>query len=134
MRCPDCSKFVSMETEIDEPTIDLNNTTVSCEVHISRNCADCGTELKSADLSLECDLIEVCADLAGCFNADGTEKEGHDVTLEEDGVEPLEEGGGRYAKSYYGASVNFSVKCSCGKEASTSVTDKVAASDFEECC
>jgi hypothetical protein len=133
MRCPDCSKFVSMETEVEEPTVDLNGTSVSCEVHIARNCADCGTELKSADLSLECDLLEVCEDLKDCFNEDGTDKDGHDLTLKEDGMEPLEEGGGRYAKSYFGATVSFTVTCSCGKEQSADMTDKVAASEMEEC-
>jgi hypothetical protein len=35
---------------------------------------------------------------------------------DDDECEATEEGGGRYKKSYYGVNVNFTAKCSCGKE------------------
>lgn len=65
MRCPDCSKFVSMEN--GEPEFsgfevsvdgdaDSFSVTITGEVHLDRNCADCGTTLKAADYSIDQDI------------------------------------------------------------------------------
>lgn len=129
MRCPDCNKFVSLETETEEPTLELNGSIVSGECHVSRNCADCGTELKAADFILEMDVRE---DMPDCFKEDGQPQEGHDVDVKSSEVDSIEEGGGRYAKSYYGVSVAFTLECSCGKEFGSSIVEKLAASEFEE--
>lgn len=139
MRCPDCSKFVSLEMsdpEIDgELEIDEEGT-VTGSVRIVRCCAECGTELKEATLDFEWAPPE--ADIKGHINKEGEDK--HSLAVEEDGIEGLEEGGGRYAKSYYGATVNFRVTCSCdeAKEIADrwtldgTMSDKIAASHMEE--
>lgn len=130
MRCPDCNRFVSMETEVDD-AVDVvwDSGAVSAEVRVTRNCADCGTELKSADFLLEDDLSEHFPE---CLDKEKGDKEGHDVEVETDGVDIIEVGGGRYAKSYYGAEVSFTAKCSCGHEYSSTMNNKVAASEMEE--
>lgn len=56
MRCPDCNKFVSYandeEPEIDTEEIDgVGNYTI--EVRLPKNCAECGTELKSNSFTFE---------------------------------------------------------------------------------
>lgn len=131
MRCPDCSKFVGLE--MAEPEVnDLEvseDGTVTMNVRIVRNCAECGTELKSADLELECQV-----DVGEHGSDDEGKHKGHELTVEETSVEMIEEGGGRYKKSYYGAEVSFRVTCACDESWSVEgeVSDKVAASEMEE--
>src|SRR6516165_1086406 len=57
MRCPDCSKFVGMENgdpQVNslEVSYDSGCIEFECSVTHTRNCADCGTELKSCDYDL----------------------------------------------------------------------------------
>ena len=61
MRCPDCNKMVSYDTEMepeeqDEPK--LEGETFTAEYRRVLGCADCGTELKEATLEFD-DTIEV---------------------------------------------------------------------------
>lgn len=61
MRCPDCNKFASFDTEVDpegELTIDEEGT-ITGEVERPLNCADCSTLLKSATFSVDQDLNEI---------------------------------------------------------------------------
>jgi hypothetical protein len=124
MRCPDCSKFVGLDMA-DPEVGDLEvgeDGTVTCEVRIVRTCAECGQELKEANFSLEAQVP-----------VEGHEGEGHELSVEESSVEPIEEGGGRYAKSYYGATVNATVTCSCGKfKEDVELSDKCSASGMDE--
>lgn len=65
---------------------------------------------------------------------------GHSLTVEETGINQIEEGGGRYKKSYFGASVAYEIHCSCqsgsGKPhkpvAQGDLSDKVPASSMDE--
>lgn len=130
MRCGSCEKFVSMDMgdpEIStDLTIEINGNTASVEggVRIVRVCADCGDELKEAELELSTD-VEIPAEHIG---------EGHDIDIEQTEIDTIEESGGRYAKSYFGAQVHFHVTCSCQKEpiVEGSFSDKVAASGMDE--
>jgi hypothetical protein len=140
MRCPDCSKFVSLEFQEPEPEeMDLDydydkggpdqehvTFTVTVDVRLVRNCADCGQELKEGTLTLE-----------------GSDVLGHEMkpdcelTAEMDTTNQIEEGGGRYKKSYFGAEVEYVIRCSCQKEKDPplytgSVSDKMAASEMDE--
>jgi hypothetical protein len=48
MRCPDCNKFVSMDLG-DSPDMNIDvdaEGTINGDVTITRNCTECGTELK----------------------------------------------------------------------------------------
>lgn len=135
MRCPDCSKFASMEMqdpEVNDLTVehvgpaanpkDGEMFNVRAEVRIVRACADCGTELKEATLEM---ADEIAVKLPKGLTAE-------DVEVEEDSVEQIEEGGGRYAKSYFGATVHYKL-IGAGKTLEEGeLTDKIAASGMDE--
>jgi len=133
MRCPDCSKMVSME--FGDPylvqELNLDGASVTCTVRIVRTCAECSTELKEAYLELEDELSpDVLKDHEG---------EGHEVEIEENGIEPIEESGTRYAKSFFGAEVSYTLTCTCDKDQKEgrwsyegTLFDKIAASHMDE--
>lgn len=132
MRCPDCAKFVSMEfgdPEVEQLEVSPDGE-VACTVTLTRTCADCGNDLKTASLEMEADFTKQCKDHV---DAPG---DAHDLNITEGNVNQIEEGGGRYAKSYFGAEVCFTITCKCDPkfEVEGSVSDKVAASEMEECC
>lgn len=130
MRCPDCNKFVGLEMgdpEIEEIEIDEDGR-IDATVHIVRQCAECSTDLKEATLEMSGEIPVEIAD----------KHKGDDCELEIEGeAEAIEEGGGRYAKSYYGASVNYTVRCSCQDAKDDpiyegSLDEKIAASEMDE--
>lgn len=135
MRCPDCAKFVSME--FGEPEVEQIDVTpegeVTCSVTLTRTCADCGNDLKTASIEMELDLTEQCKDH---LNSEDSDDDTHDLEIEEGEINQIEEGGGRYAKSYFGAEVCFTITCKCDPKFTVegNVSDKVAASEMEECC
>src|ERR1039458_5610797 len=59
MRCPDCNKFTGLENgdvEINSLEANFNGEdgfNLTADVRGVRNCADCGTELKSLDMQME---------------------------------------------------------------------------------
>jgi hypothetical protein len=128
MRCPDCQKFVSLEFQ--DPEVDgleIADSTVSCTVRLVRNCGECGQEMKEANLELSTE-IEV---------PEGHSGKGHELEVEETSVDQIEEGGGRFKKSYFGATVSFAVKCSCQPASSKpllsgEMSDKIQASGMDE--
>lgn len=127
-RCGSCNKFVSLETgdpEVESLEVDEDGT-VSARVRIARTCAECGDEMKEVELDMEAEVKPPSEEDAG--------DDGHELEVEETGVVAIEEGGGRYKKSYFGAEVSFVVKCGCGceYEEAGSVSDKVAASEMED--
>lgn len=133
MRCPDCTKFVSMETgdpEVNNVEVD-DSGHVTAEVRIVRNCADCGTELKSADFTLEGDV--------DAEFADAHSGEGHTLEAEEGDSEATErsEGRGRGLRSFYGVELQVNVKCGCkaeeADETSITLADEMQASAMDEC-
>jgi len=123
MRCPDCNKFVSLEfqpPEVDDLEYDGQNVTGT--VRLTRTCAECSQELKEATLDINAEV-----------DAEWAEKhDGHNISVEFD-PEEIEEGGGRYAKSYFGAGGSIQVKCDdCNETTEVEWSDKVAASHMEE--
>lgn len=144
MRCPDCNKFVSQELqdpEVNDLTIDGSGN-VMADVRIVAACADCGTELKEANLQIEEDLSDT---LAG--HLDGDEGE-HSLEIEEEGVESIDDykttdrhgkpiKNPRYQTHLYGARVDFKVTCSCQAEGADplhcgQIEDTVEASSMDE--
>jgi len=125
IRCPGCNKFASLsmnDPEVNDLEVDESGA-VSATVRIVRTSECCGEEMKEAELALEAD-VEIGDEHRG---------EGHALEVKEDAVDPIEEGGGRYQKSYYGATVSFTVACECGKlERDGEMSDKVAASEMDE--
>jgi hypothetical protein len=144
MRCPDCNKFVSLEMsdpEIDGELAVDEDGHVTGEVHITRTCADCCTALKEAQLSLEGDVTGVASTDLGAHLAahqeaadNKKELEWWELSVENDGVDPIEETGGRFKKSYFGATVSFTIKCSCsaGFAVSGTMEGKIAAGEMDE--
>ena len=140
MRCPGCNKFASLNSE--EPQVDSleidSEGTVTCEVTLSRTSECCGEEMKTASLEMSADVSE---HLEGhiATGEEGFNEDDHDLDVEEVSVESTEKGGGRYKKSFFGATVTYAVTCSCqAKDASPlyegTLEDEVAASAMDEAC
>lgn len=143
MNCPSCNKFASLEMgeveveslEVEHESPEKNDSPVHTyivtgQVRIVRTSVCCGDEMKEATFDLET-TVEV--DPA----TDGTpaDLDFDTVEVEESGTDTVEEGGGRYAKSYFGATVEFTITIGTeGKqhEVEGSWTDKVAASGMDE--
>ena len=141
-RCPDCNKFVSLDTD-EEPEVEHLDTdddgNVTATARIVNKCGECGTELREGTVELESDCTEeVITHLkdAGIDTEvegfDVGKVEGHQLEVEEGDLGRDQEGGGRYAKSYYVALVGFTLKCSCGWEHEGELTGKIAASHMDE--
>lgn len=138
-RCPDCSRFVSVdgEQDADEQHLDVDPTesggTVTAEVRLVLACADCSTELAETYLSIQED-----------FDAPGHDDEGHELSVEVDGWErgdyyqatdrhgkPIRNP--RYQRHYYTVQGQATVRCTCQEEpiAEVELQGEEAASGFE---
>lgn len=127
MRCPDCNKFVGLETQDPEVNdLDIDDAgSISGNVRVYRQCADCSTELKETtfdiDASVE-DLPNKCGD-----------DDYHNLTIEETSCDLTESGGGRYKKNMIGFSLSYHVKCEdCSYSVTGIIEDATSASSFDE--
>ena len=132
-RCPDCNKFVGLEmqdpeTEDIEISADAEGVALSQSVRIVRNCAECGTEMKSADLELTDNVTWEEMGLKAPPEGYGK------VEVEETGVEQIEEGGGRYKKSFFGATVAYKITLNGKVLHEGDMSESVAASHMDEAC
>ena len=137
MRCPDCSKMVSLDTdvepEVDDVEVDEDGH-VTAHVRITNNCQDCGSELTEATFDLEGyaeigdhkgDDHELEAEDAG---ADRTQRSGYYDKKKGQWVNAF----GRYAKTFYGVSMDVKVTCSCGNlEVLVPMKDEIQASGMD---
>lgn len=140
MRCPDCNKFVSFDTDTDpEVTVSVDNEGhVSGDVRIVNNCAECGQELKEANFSVDVDLSNAVAE----HKKESEETEHRlDVDIEDlsrtDHRQTVDRKGKpirnpRYQKQMYGAEGTIALTCSCGWAASEQWSDEVQGSGMEE--
>jgi hypothetical protein len=139
MRCPDCNKFVSLDTS-QEPEVDLDvdETTgeVTGTVRIVNTCAECGTEMTEAtfDVDVEFDGAEAhIKDHAGddmvLEDLDKHELEMEDFAPDRD---ERYEGKGRGTKTFYRTEGTITVKCSCGMSWSQPWSDEIQASHMDE--
>jgi hypothetical protein len=130
-RCPDCNKFVGLETQEPEEndvaaelTGEGEQFSATAELRLVRACADCGTELKETTFE-----IEVEGDI---IHEEDCDPDDRDLDVELTNVESTETGGGRYAKNMIGVRGEIEVTCQCGACVSTSFKDAIAASGFDE--
>lgn len=154
MRCEQCSKFVSFDTDT-EPEINItvdDEGSVTGDVRIVNTCAECSTELKETTFSVDEDFS---TEIAEHRNAEGEVPEGEPVP---EGEEPkvhkelsVDHDGGsrndrtqstdrhgkpikssRYMKRFYGAEMTITVTCECGETFERAWSDEVQASGMEE--
>lgn len=149
-RCENCNKFTSLEfQEPDEESFEVENlnhitddgtivATTQATVRISRNSECCGETMKEASLEMSeeftIDHDKLEARLVEKDGGGWMWKEGCELTANNDSPEQVEEGGGRYAKSYFGASIAYTVTCECGKGDELhrgAMEEKIAASDMD---
>lgn len=151
MRCPDCCKFVGLETdEPEENSIDVTNNddgtlTITASATVNRCCADCSSILKSADFDLE-DLVLLDAD---------AKHKGHEISVDSCNWELLEDSAPkpkqvksrktgklewchpnpRYVRSLFGVKVTGTVSCDSCDDFSVDfecVSGMIGAGEFEE--
>lgn len=123
-RCESCQKFAALETQ--EPEIDgyevNEDGVVTVSARLVRSCADCGGEMKETNFDLEGTVEDLCA----------CKKRELDVE-EAESPEIIEEGGGRYAKSFYGVKCVATVTCQkCEKKWTVEMSDKTPASAMDD--
>lgn len=153
MRCPDCEKMVSYDTEAEvevtnEPEVSEDGV-VTLTVRRVLPCGECGTELKEAELEMEAEaeilLREChCEEDAEAARLAGEEPEAYEWEAEVLSAEPTTDTvtkdrhgrpikSSRYMKTLYGADVEVEVKCSrCGASETLEMSDSLQASAFEE--
>jgi hypothetical protein len=143
MRCPDCNKFVSFDTD-EDPEVDLSvddEGVVTGTVRIVNKCAECGTELKEATLDVEIDLsgdVRTHKDENHQSDEDSVTLEIGESDASRTERSPSVDRNGRpirnprYRKTFYGAEVNATVRCSCGEEFTGSDNPEVQASCMDE--
>lgn len=125
MRCPDCNRFVSFEQQDPEIDVEVNGTQVEGSVRLVLSCAECGGELKEANIDFTEDIEHTCK----------SEGDDADYVLLDAGGEVTDrfEGKGRYARHFYGADITVGVRCEdCKKEFSVEFSVEEQASAFEE--
>ena len=156
MRCPDCQKFVSFEEQDpDVESVDLNDGTVTADVRIVNACAECSTELTEASFSMETTVAlaadtdktvpEEITDLLAAHKCEKKDKDDEpSFSTEDESSERTQRQGyfkggkfvpkyGRYGKSFYGASIEVSIKCEHCDEvvAHATLNDEVQASGMD---
>ena len=158
MRCPDCKKFVAYDTEVDPEEANVLEAEEggTGEVRIfgsytrSLPCAECGTELKSAEIEVE-EAVEVSERCKGYEGDeppkdwDEEENDGdHEWVVEENGVTATTETitkdrhgkpikSARYMKTEYGVEVEATLRCEkCGETHDVTLKAAQQASSFDE--
>lgn len=133
-RCPECNKWVSLETKEPEVnSVDIDELTISTEVRVVRNCVDCDTEMKSMDFNTEKEIEDESWLEVHGPNEDGKYPEGHgDFKISEGSSSMAESGGGRYAKNMIGYDLTVTVTCKCGTTLDVEIHDEEAASFFND--
>lgn len=152
-RCESCNKFTALEfQEPEEESFEVDGletitedgtvaATASATIHISRNSECCGDTMKEATLEMSEEFVidhdKLEEHLVEKEGGGWTWKKGCELSAACDDWEQVEEGGGRYAKSYFGASTTYRVTCKCGKGDELhegALEDKIAASEMDDAC
>jgi len=147
VRCPNCSKFVSMEN--GEPQVSSieavlrgGDVEITAEADHTRNCADCGTELKSISISFSENVSLKDLEKPDEMSEADFEKwksglKNAEVEIDEDGSDSDESGGGRYAKNMIGVTIDYELKITSNKvelKKTGQLREENPASAYDECC
>lgn len=144
MRCENCSKFVSFDTEV-EPEIEDEQIGGSCDngyfytASIRRvlQCADCGTDLKDTTFEIEQEVnveakCEKCEDGNHEFSMDSAVEPTERTQTTDRNGKPIKSS--RYMKHFYGVSGSVTGTCDhCDIEVNFTFEDESQASSFDEC-
>lgn len=142
MRCPDCNKFVSFETEeepeeTEEPTLDEGHFTAAYRRVLP--CSECGTELKEAQIEFDVSLDE-----PNCLFLDPATEEIHEWDCSDVTATPSESRqtidskgraitNPRYIRTLYGVELTGVIKCAkCDGSITLSLSQYVSASEMDE--
>jgi tartrate dehydratase beta subunit/fumarate hydratase class I family protein len=135
-RCNDCGKFVGLEEgepEI-EGEVEVDGNAVSATVNLSRNCVDCGTELKQGSFELGDDV----AFDAGCIDDKGHEWECVSDSPEFTVTDRMDDQGGkikhqRFMKRMIGVEGTIELTCTrCKAATAVELKDEMSASNFDD--
>jgi hypothetical protein len=115
---------------------------ITADVEHTRNCADCGTELKSISISFSESLSLKDVGKPDEMSETDFEKwraglKKAEVEIDEDGSDSDESGGGRYAKNMIGVVVDYTLKITSSKielKKSGQLREENPASAYDECC
>jgi hypothetical protein len=136
-QCPGCNKLAGLETD-ESPEVDLrlDGTNISATMRLVRLSSCCNEEMKEANFEPDMELD--AADLEGHYDFEkGDAVEGHDLDIEETGVEVTErsEGKGRGCRTFYGIKVSYDIVCSCTSDKPVytgTLADECQASSMDE--
>jgi hypothetical protein len=121
------------EPEVNDLSLDAEGGMVTADVRIVRNSECCGDEMKEYTFYTEAELDKETAAKVNEIAEKAKQKgEEADFDVEEDGLDTLEEGGGRYKKSYYGYTLTVAIKHEGVTLGTVELTDKCAASEMDE--
>jgi hypothetical protein len=109
---------------VDFDASDLENITLSVDVRILRNSECCGDEIKEYTFNQDADLDDELVEKMKALRVTNPDL---DFEANEGSVEPLEESGGRYKKSYFG--FNLSVEIGYNKPTTPRTADEQAEFD-----
>lgn len=145
MRCNDCNKFVSLDTETDpemnSEDFDENSGEFDLSYTIKNNCENCGTELRSADFDFNGSVPdEIMAEHKGPYTktdpTTGEEATG-DHYLEM-AVDTRREEKMTKGRREYGMVAEVTITCACQHKEDDplffqSFDDYIAGGEMDEC-
>jgi hypothetical protein len=161
-RCPSCSKFQSLsmdaepeidsqiDTRVDEEGEHMADITGTVKIVLTSEC--CGDEMKEATFDIDLQDIELTKATDCTCEGETWHEDAHiadesgQITDRQESSVPFTYKRGplkgqtirkpippRFQKHYYGAQVDFSIHCPCGKEIGTATfEDDVQASGMDE--
>lgn len=132
-RCPDCNKFVGLEQGDPELDLSVEGDRVTGYVRLVLTCADCGGEMKEANLDIDLDIDHDCE-----------KNEDDDFEIEDESAEPTDRyetkdrhgkaiKNFRYQKHFYGAEISITVRCNnCNETIELADAVEEQASGFDD--
>jgi hypothetical protein len=138
-RCESCQRFVSLEQgepEVEGLEVDAAGEVVTGSVRLSLICADCGQELKEAQVDLSIAIEGLAEHASACAESGQAEVEVDDISPEDRLMDRDRKGRkitrARFMKHLWGARVVVTVTCGCGETWEAEGLVEESASGFDE--